>query len=52
MAQVQQVRIALGVIGVLVMGHVEEAIEVNRREDRKHAEQVGHKIVQEAMPHE
>ena len=52
MAQVQQVRIPLGVVGVLMMGHVKDAVEMDRREDWKHAEEVGNEIIEEAMLHE
>ena len=52
MAQVQQVRIPFGVVGVLMVGHVEDAVEMDRREDWKHAEEVGNEIIKEAMLHE
>ena len=52
MAQVQQIRIPFGVVGVLMVGHVEDAVEMDRREDWKHAEEVGNEIIKEAMLHE
>src|SRR5208283_978571 len=40
------------VVRVLMVRHVKDAVEMDRREDWKHAEEVGNEIIKEAMLHE
>ena len=52
MAQVLQVGISSWVVRELVVPHVEQAIEMDRRHQGKHAKQVGNQVVERAVFHE